>query len=102
MDIGTPLKCGNWYNTNPGYSTLWAHFSLGIGKFDTLLNPLLTLGKDDNHLQVTMSRTEVSAKRTATSPASKENKKPKDDICLICSESVTDDVLEYVSQIKYS
>ena len=43
-----------------------------------------------------MSGTEVSAKRAATSPASKENIKPKEDNRPICSESATDDVLECV------
>ena len=53
--------------------------------------------KDNNHSQVTMSGTEVSPKRAATSPANKENKKPKENNnCPICSESATDDVLECV------
>ena len=44
-----------------------------------------------------MSETHAaSAKRTATSPASKEKKRSKEDKCSICSEPATEDMLECV------
>ena len=38
-----------------GHSTLRAHFSLGIGKFDTLPNPLLTLANADTQSKPLMA-----------------------------------------------
>ena len=38
-----------------GNRTLWAHFSLGIAKFDTLSNLLLTLGNNQKYFTQTLN-----------------------------------------------